>query len=91
MKLTINSTFAELKSYFDLMSGQLPDQLDAVDNVYFAVEFQANVWISQVQGVIDNGENPAKSEVSTHAKKMLYQLYEDLKVKENWDKPLEKL
>ena len=82
-------TYKELKTYFD--ETDLPETLRGEHRaLYYKVEQQSKLWIDQVDSEIKRvgPGNIKSSDLAKTAKQKLIDLYNDLHVKENWDKGL---
>lgn len=78
-------TFEELKSYFK--DADLPKTLDSNDIFYRDVKHTVDLYIFQIEEEIRKKgiESIKDSYMAKAAKRNLMKIYEDLKVKSNWN------
>lgn len=83
------STYSELKKWFIDNMDSLPKSLDGKDKYYLDVKRLANVFIERIDLEFErHGKVKIKrSKAAIIDKQSLFELYRDLEVKENWNKP----
>mgnify|MGYP003624282076 FL=1 len=88
MEITNESLYSDLKEWFLDNMDKFPKKLEAGYVYYYDVKFTANNYLIEIEREIKRFgyENIGYSPIAGVRKKMLFELYEQLKVKENWEK-----
>jgi hypothetical protein len=85
-------SYSELKKWMLENMDSMPKTLDSGYIYYLDVKGSVNIYIDAVERrIIELGAGVQKDAIARAKKANLKALYENLKVKENWNKPLRRL
>tara|TARA_R110000803_G_scaffold57812_2_gene115893 strand:- start:1094 stop:1411 length:318 start_codon:yes stop_codon:yes gene_type:complete len=88
IEITSESLYSDLRKWFLDNMDEFPKKLEAGHVYYYDVKFTANNYLVEIEREIERFgyDNMRYSPIAGARKKMLFELYKQLQVKENWEK-----